>query len=60
MFSIIVPIYSTEKYLKTCIESILNQTCPDFELILAYDDSTDGCPAICDSYVQSDNRRLRP
>lgn len=56
MFSIIVPIFNTEKYLKDCIDSILNQTCSDFELILIDDGSTDGCPAICDFYAKSDCR----
>lgn len=56
MFSIIVPIYNTEKYLKTCIDSILNQTYTDFELILVDDGSTDKCPAICDSYAAADSR----
>lgn len=56
MFSIIVPVYNTDKYLKACIESILNQTYSDFELILVDDGSTDGCPAICDFYAQNDKR----
>lgn len=56
MFSIIVPIYNTEKYLKRCLQSILGQTCPEFELILVDDGSTDGCSAICDSYAGKDSR----
>ncbi len=56
MFSIIVPIYNTEKYLKRCLDSILNQTCPEFELILVDDGSTDDSPAICNSYAQRDSR----
>ena len=42
MFSVIVPIYKVEKYLSQCIESILNQSYKDFELILVDDGSPDG------------------
>lgn len=55
-FSVIVPIYKVEKYLPTCIESVLNQTFSDFELILVDDGSTDSCPAICDGYAEKDSR----
>lgn len=54
--SIIVPVYNVEKYLKKCIDSILNQTFTDFELILVDDGSTDNSVAICDKYVNMDNR----
>lgn len=50
-FSVIVPIYNVEKYLKRCIESVLGQTCKDFELILVDDGSPDNCPKICDEYA---------
>lgn len=52
-FSIIVPIYRIEKYLTRCIESVLNQTCKDFELILVDDGSPDNCPQICDAYAST-------
>lgn len=54
--SIIVPIYNTQKYLKNCIESVLNQTFKDFELILVDDGSTDNSGAICDQYSGNDRR----
>ena len=44
--SVIVPVYKVEKYLDRCIESIVNQTYPDFELILVDDGSPDNCPAL--------------
>lgn len=56
MFSVIVPIYKVEKYLSQCIESILNQSYKDFELILVDDGSPDGCSSICDEYKTRDNR----
>lgn len=55
-FSIIVPIYNVQKYLKRCIESILNQSYIHFELILVNDGSTDSCLQICESYMKKDGR----
>ena len=55
-FSIIVPIYKVEAYLRQCIDSILMQTYPEFELILVDDGSPDACPAICDEYAEKDSR----
>lgn len=54
--SIIVPIYRVEKYLKRCIDSILNQKFRDFELILVNDGSPDSCGDICDEYSKNDTR----
>lgn len=51
IFSVIVPIYKVEKYLRRCIDSVLNQSCQDFELILVDDGSPDNCPQICDTYA---------
>lgn len=56
MFSVIVPIYNVERYLRICIDSILNQTYPNFELILVNDGSTDGCEKICEEYTAKDKR----
>lgn len=54
--SIIVPVYNTEQYISRCIESILNQTFKDFELILIDDGSQDRSGEICDEYAKKDNR----
>lgn len=54
--SIIVPCYKVESYLPTCIESILNQSYKDWELILVDDGSPDCSGEICDNYAQKDNR----
>lgn len=55
-FSVIVPVYKVESYLAKCIDSVLNQTFTDFELILVDDGSPDNCPQICDEYAQKDTR----
>ena len=54
--SIIVPVYNTEQYISRCIESILNQTFKDFELILIDDGSQDKSGEICDKYAKKDSR----
>lgn len=54
--SIIVPIYGVEKYLRQCVESIMNQTLKEIEIILVDDGSQDNCPQICDEYAAKDNR----
>lgn len=54
--SIIVPVYNVEKYINKCIDSILNQTFWDFELLLIDDGSTDNSGKICDEYAKRDKR----
>ena len=54
--SVIVPVYNVEKYLNRCIDSILNQTFTDFELILIDDGSIDSSGKICDEYAEKDSR----
>ena len=54
--SVLVPIFRIEKYLPKCIDSILDQTFKDFELILVDDGSPDNCPEICDAYAKKDSR----
>lgn len=56
LISIIVPVYNCEKYLSKCIESILQQTYTDFELILINDGSQDLSLSICEKYQEVDNR----
>ncbi|MDZ4983572.1 glycosyltransferase [Clostridium perfringens] len=54
--SIIVPIYKVEKYINKCIDSILNQTYKNIEVILVDDGSPDNCGKICDKYLLKDDR----
>ena len=54
--SVIVPVYNTERYLHCCIDSILNQTFTDFELLLIDDGSKDNSGKICDEYAVKDSR----
>ena len=56
LFSVIVPVYNIERYLEKCVDSILNNTYKNFELILVDDGAPDGCPRICDSYSEKDKR----
>lgn len=56
LLSIIVPVYKVESYIHRCVDSILTQSFPNFELILVDDGSPDNCGAICDEYVAKDSR----
>lgn len=56
MVSIIVPVYKAEKYIERCINSLINQTYHNIEVILVDDGSPDNCPKICDQYNEVDNR----
>lgn len=56
LISIIIPVYNVEKYLERCIESVINQTLKNIEIILVNDGSTDSSPKICDYYASIDNR----
>lgn len=54
--SIIVPVYNVEKYLDRCMESLINQTLKEIEIILVDDGSPDNCPQMCDDYAKKDSR----
>lgn len=54
--SVVVPVYKVEKYLDRCVNSIVNQTYRNLEIILVDDGSPDRCPGMCDAWAQRDNR----
>ena len=56
LISVIIPVYNVEKYLKQCIESVINQPFNDMEIILVNDGSKDNSGAICDEYKLKDPR----
>lgn len=55
-FSIIVPVYNVEKYIGDCLDSILNQTYDNFEVIVVNDGSPDNSQDIIDKYVKKDKK----
>ena len=57
--SIIIPVYKAEQYLRQCLDSIINQTLKNIEIIPVNDGSPDGCQQILDEYAQSD-KRIKP
>ena len=56
LISVIVPVYKVEKYLNRCVESIVNQTYKNLEIILVDDGSPDNCPQMCDKWAEKDSR----
>ena len=56
LISVVVPVYNVEKYIDKCINSIINQTYKNLEIILVDDGSPDNCGNICDEYAKKDNR----
>lgn len=56
LISVVIPIYNVEQYLNACIDSVVNQTYSNLEIILVEDGSPDNCPEICDEYAKLDNR----
>ncbi len=56
LVSVIIPVYKVEKYLNRCIDSVINQTYKNIEIILVDDGSPDNCGKICDEYAKKDDR----
>lgn len=56
LISIVIPVYKTEKFLNKCVESVVNQTYKNLEIILVDDGSTDNCPKMCDFWAEKDGR----
>ena len=56
LISVIVPVYKVEQYLDRCLQSIVNQTYKNLEIILVDDGSPDNCPQICDEWAKRDKR----
>ena len=56
LISIIIPVYNVEQYLKRCIDSVINQTYHNVEIILIDDGSPDSCPQKCDIWAKKDSR----
>lgn len=54
--SVIIPVYNVEAYLRRCVDTVINQTYKNLEIILVDDGSPDNCPAICDEYASRDKR----
>ena len=58
-FSVVIPVYNSEKYLNECLESVFAQTCADFELILVDDESKDKSGTICDEWKERYPNRVQ-
>ena len=56
LISVIIPVYNVEKYIDTCLNSIINQTYKNLEIILVDDGSPDNCPQILEDYAKKDSR----
>ena len=56
LISVIVPVYQVEEYLDRCVQSIVDQTYTNLEIILVDDGSPDRCPQMCDEWAKRDSR----
>ena len=57
--SVIIPVYNAERWLSACLESVLNQTCDDYEVLLVDDGSKDGSGQLLDAYQQAQPHKIR-
>lgn len=58
LFSVLIPVYNNQKYLKKCLDSVINQSFSDFEIIIIDDGSTDGSDKICDEYLAKYSQKI--
>ena len=58
MISVIVPVFNVELYLRKCLDSIINQTYRDLEILIIDDGSTDGSGRICDEYKRDERIKV--
>lgn len=56
LVTVVIPVYNVEDYLDRCVQSVVNQTYKNLEIILVDDGSPDNCPAMCDAWAQKDSR----
>ena len=56
LISVIIPVYNVEKYIRECLDSIVNQTYKNLQIILVDDGSTDNSGKICDEFAKKDSR----
>lgn len=56
LISVIIPVFKVQKYINACVDSVINQTYKNLEIILVDDGSPDKCPLICDEYAAKDSR----
>ena len=56
LISVIIPVYNVEKYLMRCVDSVINQTYKNLEIILVNDGSTDSSGILCDELAKNDDR----
>ncbi len=56
LISVIIPIYNVERYLPKCLDSVIQQTYPNLDIVLVDDGSSDKSGMICDKYAQKDSR----
>lgn len=54
--SVIIPVYKVEQYLDSCLQSVVEQSYQNLEILLVDDGSPDGCPVLCDAWAEKDNR----